>query len=263
MTSKKSAYFYKTFVFNFPGLLTESQLNELNQFMETKANDICAVNEKFHPYDVFADVFERLTCKTELINGKLIFNLTAKHKNSSIKFDEEKIKTIITTAVPGSAFAEAVSRKRAIAEKKTITTKPESLTPIASEPLSPLSTGSIYMDKPEIEIKQTATQLPALKLTSNPSSNNAPHRNDELDDDDDNVSIASDIYNEEYKLWKLSQQRARQPVAEKSKNKTVSDKAPTSEPEPEKSDSLSISLNKETVISFFLGFLSGSVVNGK
>lgn len=261
MSSKKSAYFYKSFIFSFPGLLSESQLTELNQYLESKSTEICAVNEKFHPNDVFADVFENLKCKTELANGKLSFQLTVKHKQSSIKFNEDLLKTIITNAVPGTVFVESMSRQRILAEKKTITT---TKTPSnQAEPLSPVSTtDSVYVDKPEIDTPVTVRhQHTAFKANSQPSSNlNTENKQNKVEDDDDNVSISSDIYNEEYKLWKLSQKRAKiQPTP--ASTKTEATEAPKSE--SSKSDSFSISLNKQTVVSFFLGFVSGSIVNSK
>jgi hypothetical protein len=257
MSTKKSAYFYKSFIFSFPGLLSESQLTELNQHLESKATEICAVNEKFHPNDIFADVFEKLTCKTELANGKLSFQLTVKHKLSSIKFNEDALKTMITNAVPGSVFLESMSRQRTLAEKKTTTIATTKTPSNQAEPLSPVSTtDSIYVEKPEIDTPVTVRhQHTAFKANSQPSS-----KQNKVEDDDDNVSISSDIYNEEYKLWKLSQKRAKiQPTP--ASTKTAATEAPKTE--ETKSDSFSISLNKQTVASFFLGFVSGSIVNSK
>jgi hypothetical protein len=260
MSTKKSAYFYKSFIFSFPGLLSESQLAELNQYLESKATEICAVNEKFHPNDIFADVFEKLTCKTELANGKLSFQLTVKHKLSSIKFNEDLLKNIITNAVPGSVFLESMSRQRTLAEKKTTTINTTKTPSNPAEPLSPVSTtDSVYVDKPEIDTPVTVRhQHTAFKANSQPSSNLNTETKQKIEDDDDNVSISSDIYNEEYKLWKLSQKRAKiQPTPASTKTEA------TEEPKSESKDSFSISLNKQTVVSFFLGFVSGSIVNSK
>lgn len=254
MTSKKSAYFYKSFAFSSPGLLTEQQLNDLNQIVESKATEICAVNEKFHPEDVFADVFEKLTCKAELTNGKLILNLTARHKSSSIKFIEEKLKPLIEHVVPGSVFLEVVSRKKIATEKKTINQQ-------ISEPMSPVSNaGSIYLDKPEIEAGPVDLPQAPVVVNSQPSQTNVSNGQN-LDDDDDNASIDSNVFNEEYKLWKINQQRAK--MQQTQKYKPEEKKIDSTEKTPRDSGSFTISLNKETVFSFFLGFLSGSIVNGR
>ena len=217
-------------------------LPALNALIESKALEVCEVNERFHPEDKLPDVFEKLTVTSELADGKLAVKLIVRHKNSSIKYNENVLTKLVASQFPGAVFENAVIKKKSNTKK---------LLEIARKIENKSSEGSIILDEPEIEFdppKPKLVRQNAVAQLQNPSDS----------DSDDGESINSDIYREDYKLWKMSQSAPRKAPVKPSKTPVDQPQKPDND-----NETLSIPLSKETILSFFIGFVSGSFVNRK
>lgn len=356
-SSVKPAYFKKVFSFKIDGETpSDKDLSNLTSELEKHGLTLCNVNEKFRPNENIADVFEKLSASCEIEDGQLFITLNVKHKNSSIKYIQDKINSLVSQSLSSAKvkFSKAMSAKlaktkksavqppkqpvkkpvkkqsKALFEKnKIIEPKSESEAESVPKPNTANNTdvdsdtdsdsGSNsssavenleadpelvaeykdvdgnkqdeILDFPDIteeslktlperednvEINQESKSLPnpsavpaKAKKTKFPSQirqdvhhENLNNNND--DDNDDTASIDSDIYREEYKLWKLCTKQSAKARAEAKQGKKVlpSRKSKKLDPIEEKEEeSDGIPLSKESILSFIAGFVAGGVLS--
>lgn len=236
MSSKKPAYFKKEFSFEVKEPPNDSQILFIRNEIESSPATYAAINERFHPEHKFEEVFEKLKTETSFADGIFTLKLNVRHKNSSIKFLEDKLEELVL----GQLIGATPSKK-----KKTVATASElktSVTELLQPPFQIMTDISNEIALAPIRIKDQIETYDIPDL-------NGPDPEPEPEPEESDQSK----YDEDYKYYKMIKAKPKEPAPVLQENgiQHVDRKSNLVE-------SFTDFFTKDRVLSFLLGFVVGA-----